>query len=48
MSVSTQTRRKRTRTNNSNMDGVNDTGADSLLEGMLARQSSFLQHNLKE
>lgn len=47
MSVSTQTRRKRTRTNNSNMDSGND-GADSLLEGMLARQSSFLQNNLKE
>lgn len=46
MSVGTQTRRKRTRTNRSTMEGGDDIGADSILEGMLARQSSFLQHNL--
>lgn len=48
MSVGTQTRRKRTRTNTNNMAGGDGIGAESILEGMLARQSSFLQHNLRD
>lgn len=58
MSLNTKVGRKRTRATTSTMDGMNvgnstinsssnEIGADSILEGMLARQSSFLQNNLR-